>query len=69
MKPLAIFLNRGRNEGMTKKISGLFLIFIACYLGAHFYIRHKNTVYDDVSKIGRLIECEQNEFKIGRAHV
>ncbi len=51
------------NGVMLKKLLGVFVIFVAAYMGAHYYIRWKNTVYDDVTKIGRLVECSPNDFR------
>ncbi len=48
---------------MAKKIIGLALIFIGFYLGAHFYIRWKNTVTDDVTKVSRMVDCQPNELR------
>lgn len=46
------------------KITGiLFLVLIASYLGAHYWIRWKNTVHDDVTKISRLVDCEPNDVR------
>lgn len=49
---------------MARKILGLVFLFVVCYLGMHFYIRHKNTVTDDVTKIGRLAECQPNDARV-----
>lgn len=46
---------------MARKLFGIVGIFLAFYLAAHFYIRWKNTVTDDVTKIGRLVECQPND--------
>lgn len=48
---------------MGRKIAVIVVVFLAFYLGAHFYIRWKNTVTDDVSKISRLVDCDPNELK------
>lgn len=48
---------------MARKILSLLALFIAFYLGAHFYIRWKNTVHDDVTKISRAVECQPNDFR------
>ena len=48
---------------MIRKSLGLLGLFIAFYLGAHYYIRWKNTVTDDVTKIGRLVECQPNDAR------
>ncbi len=46
------------------KISGaLLLVLIATYMGAHYWIRWKNTVHDDVTKLGRLAECEPHTIR------
>jgi len=49
---------------MARKILGLVFLFVVCYLGMHFYIRHKNTITDDVTKIGRLAECQPNDARV-----
>jgi hypothetical protein len=48
---------------MGRKLLVLVLVFAAFYMGAHYYIRWRNTVTDDVSKISRLVECDPNEMK------
>jgi len=48
---------------MARKISLLFVLFIACYMAAHYYIRYKNTVTDDVTKLGRLANCQPNDAR------
>ncbi len=45
---------------MAKKLSILVLIFVVAYLGAHFWIRWRNTVADNATKTARLAECEAN---------
>lgn len=46
------------------KIAGtLLLIFVVSYLGAHYWIRWKNTVHDDVTKITKLVDCEPNDVR------
>jgi len=39
------------------------LVLIFSYMGAHYWIRWKNTVHDDVTKISRLVDCEPNEVR------
>lgn len=46
-----------------KVVFPLLVIFVCAYLGAHFWIRSKNTVHDDVTKVGRLVECEPNSIR------
>ncbi|MGZ3651311.1 MAG: DUF4340 domain-containing protein [Bdellovibrionota bacterium] len=48
---------------MARKILLLVVLFIACYMAAHFYIRYKNTVTDDVTKIGRLANCQPSDAR------
>ena len=48
---------------MARKIFTVVALFVVCYMAAHFYIRYKNTVTDDVSKIGRLVECQPNDAR------
>jgi hypothetical protein len=48
---------------MARKIFAVVALFVVCYLGAHFYIRHKNTVTDDVTKVGRLASCQPNDAR------
>lgn len=48
---------------MARKLLALPAIFIVFYLGAHYYIRWKHTIRDDVTRLGRLVECEPNEFQ------
>lgn len=45
---------------MAKKILISLTILVALYLGLHFYLRHKRTITDDVTKLGRLAECDPN---------
>jgi len=45
---------------MMKKILISLVVFVALYLGLHFWLRHKKTVTDDVTKLGRLVECDPN---------
>jgi hypothetical protein len=46
------------------KIVGILLtVLVMSYLGAHYWIRWKNTVHDDVTKLSRLVECEPNEVR------
>ena len=42
----------------------LLVIFVAFYLGAHYWIRWRHTVTNDVAKISRLVECEPNELRL-----
>lgn len=48
---------------MAKKIGTLLALFLVAYMGAHFYIRWKNTVTDDVTKISRMVDCHPNDFR------
>lgn len=48
---------------MAKKIGIILLIFICFYMGAHYWIRWRNTVTDDVSKVSRLVDCDANEVR------
>lgn len=48
---------------MVKKIAIILLVFVCFYLGAHFYIRWKNRVTDDSSKVTQLVACDPNEVK------
>jgi hypothetical protein len=32
-------------------------------MGAHYYIRWRNTVTDDVTKLGRIVECQANDVR------
>lgn len=48
---------------MAKKIAIILLIFVCFYLGAHFYIRYKNRVTDDASKVTQLVQCDPNEVR------
>lgn len=48
---------------MAKKILAIVFLFVAFYMGAHFYIRWKNTVTDDVTKISRMVECQPNDLR------
>jgi hypothetical protein len=48
---------------MAKKIAIILLVFVCFYLGAHFYIRWKNRVTDDVSKVTQLVACDANEVR------
>jgi hypothetical protein len=47
---------------MGKKIAIILFVFVGFYMGAHFYIRWKNTVTDNVTKIAKLIPCEPNDI-------
>jgi hypothetical protein len=53
---------------MARKLLGLFLIFFVFYMSAHYYIRWRNTVTDDVTKIGRLVECQPNDVRAITIH-
>jgi hypothetical protein len=46
-----------------KITSALFVVLIVTYLGAHYWIRWKNTVHDDVTKVSSLVDCEPNDVK------
>lgn len=48
---------------MARKITIILLIFVCFYLGAHFYIRWKNRVTDDSSKVTQLVQCDPNEVR------
>lgn len=48
---------------MAKKIITLFLIFIAFYLGAHYWIRWRNRVHVDTIKTTSLVVCEANQLR------
>jgi hypothetical protein len=48
---------------MARKLILLIALFVAFYLAAHLYIRRRNTVTDDVTKIFRLVECQPNDVK------
>ena len=48
---------------MAKKMLFLLLVFVACYLAAHFWIRHQNRNRNDSSVTTRLVECEPNEVR------
>jgi hypothetical protein len=48
---------------MIRKIGIILLVFVAFYTGAHFWIRWRNTVTDDVTKLTRLVECDPNEVR------
>lgn len=48
---------------MARKIATLLLIFITFYMGAHYWIRWRNTVTDGVTKVSRLVECDANEVR------
>jgi hypothetical protein len=48
---------------ILKGAGTLLLIFAAAYLGAHYFIRWRNTVNDDVTKISRLVGCHANELR------
>lgn len=46
------------------KIAASLLILLAVsYLGAHYWLRWKRTVRDDVTKVGRLVDCEPNSVR------
>jgi hypothetical protein len=55
------FSKFGEMVNMWKKILVILFVFVGFYLAAHFYIRWKNTVTDNVTKLGKLIPCEPNE--------
>ncbi|MGZ3713215.1 MAG: DUF4340 domain-containing protein [Bdellovibrionota bacterium] len=48
---------------MAKKIATLLAIFVAFYMGAHFYIRWKNRIEVDTIKTSSLIECDANQVR------
>lgn len=48
---------------ILKIVGVLFVVLVATYLGAHYWIRAKNTVRDDVSKVSSLVECEPNDVR------
>jgi len=48
---------------MVRKIITLVVLFVVFYMSAHYYIRWKNTVTDDVTKISRLVECHPNDLR------
>jgi hypothetical protein len=48
---------------MARKIFTILLIFVCFYLGAHYWIRWRNRVTDDVTKISRLVNCEANDVR------
>ncbi len=53
---------------MAKKIAIILGVFVGFYLAAHYYIRWKNTVTDNVTKVKKIIPCEPNQIvglKIG----
>lgn len=39
------------------------MVLIATYLGAHYWIRAKNTVHDDVTKVTSLVSCDPNDVR------
>ncbi len=47
---------------MAKKIAIILGIFVGFYLSAHYYIRWKNTVTDNVTKVKKIISCEPNDI-------
>ncbi|HEY8280349.1 MAG TPA: DUF4340 domain-containing protein [Bdellovibrionota bacterium] len=48
---------------MARKLSALAIIFVVFYLCAHYYIRWRNTVTDDVTKLSRLVDCDPADFR------
>lgn len=48
---------------VLRRVLTLLVIFVAFYMGAHYWIRWRNTVTDDVTKISRLVECEPNGMR------
>lgn len=46
-----------------KIAASLLVLLVLTYLGAHYWLRWKRTVRDDVTKVGRLVECEPNEVR------
>jgi len=49
---------------MARKIATLLLIFITFYMGAHYWIRWRNSVTGDVTKISRLVDCDPNQVRL-----
>lgn len=48
---------------MKRKLAILFLIFIACYMGTHYYIKWKNRSFLDSEKTTKLIDCLPNQVR------
>lgn len=48
---------------MIKKIAFLIVLFLAAYLGAHFYIRESKKIKTDTAILTRLLDCEPNNVK------
>lgn len=46
---------------MAKKIAIILFVFVGFYMAAHYYIRWKNTVTDNVTKVKKIIPCEPND--------
>lgn len=52
-----------------KKILIFLVVAITLYMGLHYWLRHKRTITDDVTKLGRLVDCDPNSisgFQINR---
>lgn len=49
---------------ILKKLSLLLLILIVSYLGAHYWIKWRRTLHDDVTKVGRFVSCEPNQIRL-----
>lgn len=48
---------------MARKIFTILAIFIAFYMAGHYWIRWRNTVTDDVTKVSKLVDCEPNQVR------
>lgn len=48
---------------MAKKIAVILFVFVGFYMAAHYYIRWKNTVTDNVTKVKKIIPCEPNDVQ------
>lgn len=48
---------------MAKKIGIILLVFVCFYMGAHFYLRWKNSAREDVTKVAKLVDCDANKVR------
>jgi hypothetical protein len=48
---------------MARKIGIILFLFVGFYMAGHYWIRWRNTITDDVTKLSRLVECEANQVR------
>ena len=48
---------------MAKKIGFLLVVFVACYMAMHFYIRARNRRMEENAPVTKLIECDANDIR------